>query len=131
MKQRRIAALGVRNLRRLQYHDPAAPGWRVIARLLRPLEAVNAGLDSPPTPHRRRAMADVVAVLLMRCAGVRPHVLGLDREEWVHLLGRDQAEFQRTCARLGRRRGPPLPGRARLPARGRSPTSTGSAASNG
>jgi hypothetical protein len=28
------------NLRRLQRHDPAAPGWRVIRQLLRPLEVV-------------------------------------------------------------------------------------------
>jgi len=47
---RAIQELGVRNLRRLQHHDPSAPGWRVIGRLLRPLEAVSAGLDSPPTP---------------------------------------------------------------------------------
>jgi hypothetical protein len=51
-----------------EYHDPAAPGWLVILRLLRPVEAVNAGLDSPPTPHLRRAMLDVIAVLMVRCA---------------------------------------------------------------
>lgn len=39
---RAVFELGLRNLRRLQYHDPAAPGWHAIARLLRPLEAVNA-----------------------------------------------------------------------------------------
>lgn len=55
--------MGVDNLRRLQRHDPSAPGWRVIRRLPRPLETVNTGLDSPPSPHRRRAMLDVVAVL--------------------------------------------------------------------
>ncbi|MCW1100158.1 hypothetical protein OJ963_41005 [Streptomyces sp. RS2] len=65
---RAVADLGLRNLRRLQYYDPSAPGWRVIARLLGPLEAVNAALGSPLTPHRRRAMLDVVAVLLARCA---------------------------------------------------------------
>ncbi|MBQ9056497.1 hypothetical protein [Rhodococcus sp. (in: high G+C Gram-positive bacteria)] len=42
-ESRAIGELGIRNLRRLQYHDPTAPGWRVIGRLLRPLEAVNAG----------------------------------------------------------------------------------------
>jgi hypothetical protein len=56
-----ITGLGLPTLRRLKTGDPAAPGWRVIARLLRPLDAVNAGLDSPPTAHRRRAMFDVVA----------------------------------------------------------------------
>ncbi|WP_331772910.1 hypothetical protein OG948_56655 (plasmid) [Embleya sp. NBC_00888] len=59
---RAIDELGVRNLRRLQRHDPHAPGWRVIGGPLAPLEAVNAGLDSPPTTHRRRAMLDAVAL---------------------------------------------------------------------
>jgi hypothetical protein len=63
-----ITALGLATLRRLKTGDPAAPGWPVIARLLRPLDTVNAGLDSPPTSHRRRAMLDVVALLLTRCA---------------------------------------------------------------
>lgn len=86
---RALADLGVRNLRRLQYHNPSAPGWRVIARLLGPLEAVNAALDSPPTPHRRRAMLDVIAVLLTRCAETGRTVWGWTEEEWFHLLGRD------------------------------------------
>ena len=60
-ERRGIACLGVRNLRRLQHHDPSAPGWAMIGRLLRLLEVVNAGLDGPLTPHRRRAMLDVIA----------------------------------------------------------------------
>ena len=55
---RLITELGVRNLRRLQHHDASAPGWTVIGRLLRPIETVNTGFDSPPTPHRRRALLD-------------------------------------------------------------------------
>jgi hypothetical protein len=94
---RAIGELGVRNLRRLQYHDPSAPGWHVIGRLLRPLEAVNAGLDSPPTPHRRRATLDVVAVLLVRCAEVGRTFWGWTAQEWIHLLGHDQAEFRRNA----------------------------------
>ncbi|MFJ1551111.1 hypothetical protein [Streptomyces sp. NPDC088246] len=92
---RAVADLGVRNLRRLQYHDPSAPGRRVITRLLGPLEAVNAALDSPPTPHRRRAMLDVVAVLLTRCAETGRTFWGWTETEWFHLLGRTQAEFRR------------------------------------
>lgn len=67
----------------------------MIARLLGPLEAVNAALDSPATPHRRRAMPDVVAVLLTRCAETARTFLGWTDEEWFHLLGRTQAEFVR------------------------------------
>jgi integrase len=94
---RAIEELGVRNLRRLQYHDPSAPGWRVIGRLLRPLEAVNASLDSPPTPHRRRAMLDVIAVLLVRCAEVGRTFWGWTTQEWIGLLGHDQTEFRRNA----------------------------------
>ena len=96
-ESRAIGKLGVRNLRRLQYHDPTAPGWRVIGRLLRPLEAVNAGLDSPPTAHRRRAMDDAIAALLTRCVEVGKTFWGWSTEEWIHLLGRDQAEFRRNA----------------------------------
>ncbi|MGW1784867.1 hypothetical protein ACWCQQ_38035 [Streptomyces sp. NPDC002143] len=91
---RAVLELGVRNLRRLQFHDPAAPGRRVIARLLGPLEAVNAALDSPPTPHRRRAMLDVTALLLTHSAQTGRSYWGWDTQEWTRLLGRTQAEFR-------------------------------------
>ena len=88
-----IAALGVRNLRRLQRYDPTAPGWQVVRRLTTPAEAVNAGLDSPPTPHRRRAMLDVVALLLTRCAESGRTFWAWTPREWIGLLGRSQSEF--------------------------------------
>ena len=72
---RAIGELGVRNLRRLQYHDP----------------------HSPATAHRRRAMADAVAVLLVHCAEKERTFWGWNTQEWVHLLGRDQAEFRRNA----------------------------------
>ncbi len=53
-----IETLGAVNLRRLRRRDPAAPGWSTLARLLGPLETVNAALDSPLTTHRRRAIDD-------------------------------------------------------------------------
>jgi hypothetical protein len=94
---RAIGDLGIRNLRRLQCHDRSAPGWRVIGRLLRPLEVVNAGLDSPVTVHRRRAMADAVAVLLVRGAEIGRTFWVWSTEEWVDLLDRDQVEFRRNA----------------------------------
>ncbi len=90
-----IQELGVDNLRRLQRHDPSAPGWRMIRRLLRPLDAVNAEPDSPSTPHRRRAMLDVVALLLVRSVELSRTFWGWTAQEWVDLLGRNQAEFRR------------------------------------
>ncbi|BCY10901.1 hypothetical protein L3i22_059890 [Actinoplanes sp. L3-i22] len=90
-----IGELGLATLRRLKTGDPAAPGWPVIARLLRLLDAVNAGLDSPPTPHRRRAMLDVVALVLTRCAqpGAGSY-WDWPAERWEAMLGRTVAEFR-------------------------------------
>ena len=90
-----ITALGLATLRRLKTGDPAAPGWRVVARLVRPLDTVNAGLDSPPTPHRRRAMLDVVAWLLTRCAQRDAgSYWDWTAEQWEAMLGRTVAEFR-------------------------------------
>jgi len=90
-----IHELGVANLRRLKTSDLAAPGWRTITRLLGPLDAVNAGLDSPATPHRRRAMLDTVAWLLIRCARHGGCCYwDWSADEWVGLLGRTQVDFR-------------------------------------
>jgi Tat protein secretion system quality control protein TatD with DNase activity len=76
-EQRAIGELGLRNLRRLRHHDPDAPQWAEIGRLLRPLHDVNASFDTPPSMHARRAMHDAVAVLLLRCAEAGPGLLEL------------------------------------------------------
>lgn len=92
-----ISELGLENLRRLHHHDPCAPGWAVIRRLLQPLEAANASLDSPPSSHRRRAMADATAVILLRCAQVGRSYWGWSVEEWTEVIGADQAGFRRSA----------------------------------
>ena len=89
-----ITGLGAGNLRRLARHDPAAGGWQPIRRLLRPLDDAGAALDSPPTPHRRRAMLDASAVVLMRCAQTGRSYWAWTDEEWADLLGRDQNGFR-------------------------------------
>lgn len=89
-----IRELGVEGLRRLRCRDSHASGWERVGRLLQPLEAVNAALDSPPTPHRRRAMDDAVAVILQRCADVGRSYWGWTSGEWTQLLGADQAAFR-------------------------------------
>ncbi|MBG6133991.1 hypothetical protein [Longispora fulva] len=85
------------NLRRLRRHDPIAPGWSVIGRLLRPLDAVNAALDSPPTTHRRRAMDDAVAVIVLRCARVGRSYWGWTAKEWAEVIGADQPGFRHSA----------------------------------
>ncbi|MGP3943716.1 site-specific integrase [Streptomyces sp. 6N106] len=51
-------------------------------------------LHSPPTPHRRRAMLDVIALLLTHSAQTGRSYWGWDTQEWTRLLGRTQAEFR-------------------------------------
>ncbi|WP_219912474.1 tyrosine-type recombinase/integrase [Nonomuraea fuscirosea] len=92
-----IGELGLGNLRRLKWHDPDAPGWAAIRRLLRPLELADSSLDSPPTSHRCRATADATAVLLLRCAQSGRAYWGWTAEEWVEVVGADQAGFRRSA----------------------------------
>ena len=94
-ERRAIAELGSVNLRRLQRQDAWAPGWSAVRRLLRPLDAANAALDSPPTSHRRRAMGDAVAV--DSAALRRPRSAptgGGPIQEWTGLIGPDQVAFR-------------------------------------
>ncbi|MFJ8010327.1 hypothetical protein [Streptomyces fagopyri] len=127
---RTVADLGVRNLRRLHYHDPSAPDWRAIARPPSPPETVNAAPNSPPTPHRRRATLDVVTVPRIRRAQTGRTLWGRTGEERIHLPGRTQAELQRhTPAWTGDK---VRPHSRRTPTRpDPSTSSTGSAASSG
>jgi hypothetical protein len=92
-EQQAIVDFGVDNLRRLARHDPAAPGWRQIRRLLRPLDDAGAALKAPPTPHRRRAMLDASAVMLLRCAETGRSYWAWTEAEWANLLGGDQHGF--------------------------------------
>jgi integrase len=89
-----IVELGIDNLRRLARHDPNAAGWRQIRRLLRPLDDVNAALQTSLTPHRRRALRDATAVVLLRCAESGRSYWSWSEDEWGALLGRDQQGFR-------------------------------------
>ena len=92
-----IAELGTGNLRRLARHDPAARGWAEIRRLLCPLDDAGAALQSPLTPHRRRAMLDATAVVLLRCAETGRSFWSWADEEWAGLLGLDQHGFRKAA----------------------------------
>ena len=92
-----IAGLGVDNLRRLARHDRAAGAWQPIRRLLRPLDDAGAALESPPTSHRRRAMLDATAVVLLRCAETGRSYWAWTDQEWAGLLGRDQDGFRQAA----------------------------------
>ena len=97
VEKQAIIDLGVVNLRRLARHDPGAPQWRQIRRLLRPLDDAAAALDSPPTPHRRRAMLDAGAAVLLRCAETGRSYWSWTESEWADVLGRDQQGFRKSA----------------------------------
>jgi integrase len=96
-EQDAIIELGAGSLRRLARHDPAARGWRQVRRLLRPLDDATAALDGPLTSHRRRAMLDATAVVLLRCAETGRSYWAWTDEEWASLLGQDQPRFRKTA----------------------------------
>jgi integrase len=77
--------------------NPAARGWHEIRRLLLPLDDSGATLESPPTPHRRRAMLDATAVVLLRCAETGRSYWSWTDEEWADLLGRDRHGFRKAA----------------------------------
>jgi hypothetical protein len=92
-----IIELGIGNLRRLARHDPAARGWQQVRRLLRPLDDAAAALEALPTSHRRRAMLDATAVVLLRCAETGRSYWAWTEEEWAALLGQDQHGFRKAA----------------------------------
>jgi integrase len=92
-----IVELGVDNLRRVARHDPAARGWQQIRRLLRPLDDADAALEAPLTSHRRRAMLDATAVVLLRCAETGRSYWSWTDEEWAGLLGQDQRGYRKAA----------------------------------
>ncbi len=92
-----VIELGPVNLRRLARHDPAARGWQQIRRLLRPLDDAAAALEAPLTSHRRRAMLDATAVVLLRCAETGRSYWSWTDEEWASLLGQDQHGFRKAA----------------------------------
>ena len=92
-----IIELGPASLRRLARHDPAARGWRQVRRLLRPLDDASSALDAPLTSHRRRAMLDATAVVLLRCAEAGRSYWAWTDEEWAGVLGQDQDGFRKAA----------------------------------
>ena len=92
-----IIELGPASLRRLALHDPAARGWRQVRRLLRPLDDASSALDAPLTSHRRRAMLDATAVVLLRCAEAGRSYWAWTDEEWAGVLGQDQDGFRKAA----------------------------------
>src|SRR4029077_8761231 len=56
-----------------------------------------AALEALPTPHRRRAMLDATAVVLLRCAETGRSCWAWTEDEWAALLGQDQHGFRKAA----------------------------------
>ncbi|MFE9328929.1 tyrosine-type recombinase/integrase [Nocardia sp. NPDC052278] len=89
-----ITELGVENLRRVARHDPNARGWTKIRRLLLALDDATAAVQAPRTPHRRRAMRDATAVVLLHCVRTGKSFWSWTDEQWAELIGADLHEFR-------------------------------------
>lgn len=83
------------NVRRRRGYDREAPEWRVVKRLLRPLDDARAALWCPDTPHHRRAITDAIGLVLLRCAADNTTYWAWSEEEWARLIGTGVAEFER------------------------------------
>ncbi|WP_157108009.1 hypothetical protein [Nocardia amikacinitolerans] len=61
---------------------------------MRPLDDAAAALQVPVTSHRRRAMLDATAVVLLHCAQTGRAYWSWTDEEWAALIGADLHEFR-------------------------------------
>src|SRR6202789_1561587 len=83
-------------LRRRRSHDAELPEWKVIGRLLAPLDAARSTLcDLPDTPLHRRSAKDAVGLVLHRCAEEGTAFWGWSEDAWVKLIGEDHHAFAR------------------------------------
>jgi integrase len=74
-------------------HDPQAPQWKTVRRLLRPLDDVRASLWCPDDGSYRRRVDDAIALILLRCAAHRRTVWAWSAEDWLALIGASARQF--------------------------------------
>ncbi|HZE17376.1 MAG TPA: site-specific integrase, partial [Mycobacterium sp.] len=84
------------NVRRRRGYDRDAPQWRVIGRLLRPLDDARAAMWCPDSRYYQRAITDAIGMILMRCAENGTTFWGWSDQDWVRLIGTDAREFERS-----------------------------------
>ncbi|MGF6889579.1 hypothetical protein ABIA39_009044 [Nocardia sp. GAS34] len=88
-----LTQLGM-NVRRCRGHDRDSPQWDAIERLLRPLDDARVAMWRPDSRHHQRAIADAIALILMRCAEEGKTFWGWSDQDWVRLIGTGQKEFE-------------------------------------
>ncbi len=90
-----LTQLGM-NVRRRRGYDRDAPQWRVIARLLRPLDDARAAMWCPDSRYYQRAITDAIGLILLRCAEDGTSYWGWSAQDWARLIGSGAREFERS-----------------------------------
>ncbi len=81
-------------VRRRRGHDPDLPQWRVIGRLLRPLDDARAALGwCPDTWDHQRAVTDAIGLILHRCLEKRSSYWAWSADDWLRLIAPTSKEF--------------------------------------
>jgi hypothetical protein len=81
-------------VRRPRGHDPDLPQWRVIGRLLRPLDDARAALGwCPDTRDHQRAVTDAIGLILHRCLEKRSSYWAWSADDWLRLIAPTSKEF--------------------------------------
>ncbi len=69
--------------------------WNMLGRLTRPLDDAAAALHHADTELHRRAVADAIGLVLLRCAEEKTSFWAWSAQGWLRLIGVSIAEFQR------------------------------------
>ncbi len=90
-----LTQLGM-NVRRRRGYDRDASQWRVIARLLRPLDDARAAMWCPDFRYYQRAITDAIGLILLRCTEDGTSYWGWSTQDWARLIGSGAREFERS-----------------------------------
>ncbi|MFK0181838.1 tyrosine-type recombinase/integrase [Streptomyces xanthochromogenes] len=88
-----LASLGTDLRRYPGGHDPQAPQWKDVRRLLRPLDDVRSSLWCPDEGSYRRGVDDAIALILRHCAKHGRSMWAWSAEDWLALIGASARQF--------------------------------------
>jgi integrase len=82
-------------VRRRRGHNPDLPQWRMIRRLLRPLDDAREGLGwCPDTRDHQRAVTDAIGLILRRCLEKRNSYWAWSGDDWLRVIAPTAVEFE-------------------------------------
>ncbi|MFF3159902.1 tyrosine-type recombinase/integrase [Streptomyces sp. NPDC057910] len=89
-----LSSLGTGLRRYPGSYDSRAPQWKIVRRLLRPLDDVRSSLWCPDDGSYRRGVDDAIALILLRCAEHGRTVWAWSAEDWLVLIGTSARRFK-------------------------------------